>query len=80
MGIVSYQVGGEWEVMRAGCKGGMREGRREYYKILVADGLIIYTLVKAYLPLPKFSKKVLTREVKYPKLLPSCEGRNFPPI
>jgi hypothetical protein len=46
-------------------------------KILVANDLIINTMIEANMPLPKFSKKVLTREGKYPKLISSCEGRNF---
>ena len=63
--------------MRAAYKGGPRRGQIDYHNILVTDDLNIYTLIKAYLPLPKFLKKVLTREIKYPKLISSCEGRNF---
>jgi hypothetical protein len=59
------------EEFKGNYKGGMA------HKNMVANDLIINTLIGANMPLPKFSKKVLTREGKYPKLIPSCEGRNF---
>jgi hypothetical protein len=46
-------------------------------EILVANDLIIYTLIGQYLRLLEIPKKSLTREGKYPKLIPACEGRNF---